>query len=934
MAKYVLDMERFRQVARQAAAEGCVLLYNEKDTLPVKENTNIAVFGRSAWNYYKSGTGSGGLVNTRYVLNIIDALKEYPWITLNDKVLSAYQEWILENPFDRGQGWGGEPYCQKEMPVSDDLVEIAAEESDMAIIIIGRTAGEGRDLVKEAGGYYLTDTENAVLDKVCRAFDKVAVLLNTGNTIDMSWVTVFKPSAVLYIWQGGQEGGKAAADVLTGTVNPCGKLTDTIAYNLEDYPSTKNFGNEKQNIYQEDIYVGYRYFETFEKKKVLYPFGYGCSYTSFDVKVLNLDVGGNFIKADVCVKNTGEYSGKEVVQLYISAPQGKLGKPARELKSYAKTNVLNPEAEEILHLCVSKQEVASYDDSGVTGNKSCYVLEAGKYAIYIGTDVRSAVQAGMFTVEENIVMLRLNEALAPVMAFNRLKPAMYEHGSYQEVYETVPVQNVSSLDKIKERRANEQGRALAFTGNKGYKLKDVYDGRVDLNTFLAQLTDEDLMCLVRGEGMCSKKVTAGTAGAFGGVTEPLKELGIPIACCADGPSGIRMDCGTLAFAMPCGTALGCTFNTKLVEELYVMEGLELRKNQIDTLLGPGMNIHRNPLNGRNFEYISEDPYVTGTIAAAQLKGMSKAGVTGTIKHFAANNQEFSRHQANSVVSERALREIYLKGFEIAVKDGRAYSIMTSYGAINGIRNAGNYDLVTAILRDEWHFDGIVMTDWWASMNEIGGKPSPKNTGVMIRAQNDLFMVATDSATNGAGDTSAEALKNGVVTRDEFVRSAANICRVLMRFPVMQRFIGREAQDDLEVIHSDDVDGINATNWTYYNISDDTSIDLSNIRTEQGHNELFGISLADLSSFGTYEMWAKLSSDSSDPLAQMSMSVFVDNQLKGTFVLNGTNGETVTKVLDLGMVAGLTHYVRLYFATGGMKVYSIRIKKTGDFNFDV
>ena len=932
MAEYVLDMKRFGRLACQAAAEGCVLLYNEKDTLPVKKNTNVAVFGRCAFNYYKSGTGSGGLVNTRYVMNIIDALKEYPDITLNDRVLAAYEEWIRENPFDIGQGWGGEPYCQKEMPLDAGFVKTAAGESDMAVIIIGRTAGEGRDLTKEAGSYYLTDTEKSMLDQVCQTFDKVAVLLNTGNIIDMAWVKDYKPSAVMYIWQGGQEGGKAAAAVLTGQVNPCGKLTDTIACAIEDYPSTNNFGDERQNIYQEDIYVGYRYFETFQREKVLYPFGYGCSYTVFDVKLLSLDTTGDFVKADICVKNTGRYSGKEVIQLYISAPLGKLGKPSRELKAYAKTGLMDPGCEEILHLCARKQDMASYDDGGLTGNKSCYVLEAGEYGIYIGTDVRSAVQAGTFTVEENMVTLRLKEALAPVMEFDRLKSAASENGMYAEVYESVPVQTISPLEKIKKRRTKNMDKALSFTGDKGYKLKDVYDGRVDMDTFLAQLTDEDLMCLVRGEGMCSKKVTAGTAGAFGGVTEPLKNFGIPIACCADGPSGIRMDCGTYAFAMPCGTALGCTFNPELVEDLYAMEGLELRKNQIDTLLGPGMNIHRNPLNGRNFEYISEDPYVTGTIAAAQLKGMAIAGVTGTIKHFAANNQEFSRHKADSVVSERALREIYLKGFEIAVKDGGAYSVMTSYGAINGIWNAGNYDLVTGILREEWGFEGIVMTDWWAAMNEVGGEPSPKNTGIMIRAQNDLFMVATDSATNGAEDTSAMALENGIVTRDEFVRSAANICRVLMRFPVMDRFIGRTPQDDLKVIGSDSSDDIKATNWTYYDISDDTSIDLSNICTDQGHNELFGISLADLSSFGTYEMWAQLRSDSTDPLAQMSMSVFVDNQFKGTFVLNGTKGEAVTQVMDWGMVAGLTHYVRLYFSTGGMKVDYIRIKKTGNFDF--
>ena len=257
--------------------------------------------------------------------------------------------------------------------------------------------------------------------------------------------------------------------------------------------------------------------------------------------------------------------------------------------------------------------------------------------------------------------------------------------------------------------------------------------------------------------MCSPKATPGIASAFGGVTDSLKAFGIPVAGCSDGPSGIRMDCGTIAFSLPNGTLLACTFNPELVEQLYEMEGMELRKNQIDTLLGPGMNIHRNPLNGRNFEYFSEDPCVAGTMAAAQLKGMGKYGVTGTIKHFAGNNQEFKRHDANGVVSERALREIYLKGFEIAVKEGHAYSIMSTYGPINGIWTAGSYDLLTTILRKDWGYQGMVMTDWWAKMNEEGEEGSQSNTIPMVRAQNDVYMVVSDSASNSANDNTMEGL---------------------------------------------------------------------------------------------------------------------------------------------------------------------------------
>src|SRR5699024_7636431 len=274
---------------------------------------------------------------------------------------------------------------------------------------------------------------------------------------------------------------------------------------------------------------------------------------------------------------------------------------------------------------------------------------------------------------------------------------------------------------------------------------------------------EDLFHIVRGEGMSSPKVTPGIAGAFGGITEELKQLGILVAGCADGPSGIRMDSGTSAFSIPNGTALSCSFNEELSRELFEFMGLELRKNRIDSLLGPGINIHRNPLNGRNFEYFSEDPLLTGKMTVAQLKGMAKYDVTGTIKHFSCNNQEHSRNYANAILSERALREIYLKGFEMAVKEGNASSIMTSYGPINGLWTASNYDLLTTILREEWGFDGIVMTDWWAKGNDEGETGSRKNISAMIRSQNDLYMVTRDAKLHAIDTNAAEELDMGKVT---------------------------------------------------------------------------------------------------------------------------------------------------------------------------
>lgn len=915
MKKYVLDMNEYKRLARLVAAESCTLLKNDKETLPIKADTTISIFGRSAFNYYKSGTGSGGLVNTKYVIGILDAFKDRDDINLNEDLLDIYEAWIKDHPYKKGQGWGEEPWSQEEMPLTRDIVEDAAKSSDLGLVIIGRTAGEDQDSKAEAGSYYLSNVEEDMIEKVCKAFDKVAVILNVGNIIDMKWVDSYNPSAVIYVWQGGQEGGNGVVDVLCGNVNPCGKLPDTIAYNIEDYPSTSNFDGEDEAIYEEDIYVGYRYFETFAKDRVKYPFGYGLSYTRFECKAKVFEEQEDRLIFDIEVKNIGSYSGKEVVQIYSSAPQGSLGKPSLELKDYKKTKELKAGESQILSFTLLKADLASYDDSGASGYKSCYVLEEGRYKIYLGSSVRDITLLGSFEIEDIIVTQELEEACAPRKNFKRIKPKV-SNGKVTVDYEPAPTRTVQLLDKIER----EKPKDLPYTGDKGYKLVDVYDNKVDLDTFVAQLNDYDLTCLVRGEGMSSPKVTPGTAGAFGGVTEELKEYGIPIGCCADGPSGQRLDNGAEAFSLPNGTAIGATFNQELVEELYKMEGLEMRKNNIDTLLGPGINIHRNPLNGRNFEYISEDPILTGTMARAQVKGMHHVGVTGTLKHFAANNQEFNRRKINSVLSERALREIYLKGFEIAVKEGEAYSIMTTYGGINGIWTASNYDLNTGILRNEWGFKGIVMTDWWAEMNEEGQDPSVKNTGPMIRSQNDLYMVTLDPAANSMDDNSMEYIESGKVTRGQFQRSAKNICYMIMKSPVMDRFLAR-ISDDIEVIGFDEDIANEVEVSKYFKISGDTKIDMNWLNTSAGSGETFAIQAQ---STGMYEVEARIKTNASD-LAQMSVSVFMDNHLRGIISLTGKDKDWTKRTINLGHLMG-NHYIRLYFSMGGVEIDNLRIYK--------
>ncbi len=775
-------IKEFPSVCRKVSAEGAVLLKNEGDVLPFKKGEKISVFGRTQFDYNKSGTGSGGMVNVLYVTNVIDPLLNCNEIEVNKDLVDTYKEWLKDNPFDVGQGWGAEPWCQKEMPITEELAKDCAVKSDKALVVIGRTAGEDRDNFNGAGSYQLNDEEKQMISNVCKAFDKVCVILNVGNIIDMSFVEEYGVESVMYVWHGGMEGGNAVADLVTGKVTPSGKLSDTIAKDINDYPSNDNFGDKYEALYVEDIYVGYRYFETFCPEKVAYPFGFGLSYTTFDIKFESAKLKHSVYTITATVTNTGKMPGKEVVQCYYSAPQGKLGKPKFELLAYKKTSTLQPNESETIELKFNVEQMASFDDSGATGHKNAWLLEMGDYDIYLGNSVRNLEKVETYVAFENFVItFKPVEALAPEKDFQRIKPVLND-GKLTVEYEKVPTCEIDLEKRVVENRMPE----IAYTGDKGYKLVDVADGKCTMNEFVAQLSDFDMRCMVKGEGMNSHKVTAGTGGAFGGVTDSLLDFGIPVACVSDGPSGLRLDSGNKCTAMPIGTALACTFNDELIEELHIYEGLELRAYKVDALLGPGMNIHRHPLNGRNFEYFSEDPVVSGKMAAAICRGIAKAGPSATIKHFACNSQEIGRSSANSVVSQRALREIYLKGFEIAVKEGGASAIMTAYNPVNGYWSAGNFDLNTTILRNEWKYNGFVMTDWWAKMNCKGEEAFNTNTKQMVRAQNDVFMVCKCSETQP--DNIEEGLESGYISRSDLQRCCINLLNYILKSPCFENYV--------------------------------------------------------------------------------------------------------------------------------------------------
>ena len=908
--KKILDWNRYLETAAQTAAEGIVMLRNDNSALPLRRDDKVAVFGRIQLHYYKSGTGSGGMVNVTKVTGITDGLIE-AGISVDEELLGIYRRWDKENPFDEGSGWGGEPWSQKEMPLTDEIAAQAAERCNAAVVIIGRTAGEEQDARLAPGSYLLTDEEKDMLTKVRRAFGRMIVLLNVGGLLDLNEIEEIKPDSLLFVWQGGMTGGTGTADVLTGKTSPSGKLTDTIAYSVSDYPSDRNFGGEDRDIYQEDIYVGYRWFETFAPEKVRYPFGYGLSYTRFTTNIISAAEKEGCFTVRFSVTNTGSFSGKEVVQLYLKKPQGALGQPARILCGYEKTGELAPGGSETLEINVTLADFASYDDSGVTGKRFCWLLEKGEYSFFIGSDVRSAEEIYTVSLPEDILVKECEQALAPVTPFRRIRPD--EQGdTLIPAEEDVPLSEVNETERRLERLPEE----IAYTGDKGIKLADVLDGKHTMDEFIAQLSDYDLSCIIRGEGMGSPRVTAGTASAFGGVSDNLSGFGIPAVCCDDGPSGMRLDCGEKAFSFPNGTMIASTFNKELVTELYSLVGLEMAANKVDTLLGPGMNLHRHPLNGRNFEYFSEDPFLSGTIAAAELTGLHSAGVTGTIKHFCGNNQEKRRHFLDSVVSERALREIYLRSFEIAVRLGNADMIMTTYGKINGLWTAGNYDLNTTVLRRDWGYTGITMTDWWANINRRGQDTDRSDFAAIAMAQNDLYMVCADGSDNP--DNTLAELENGSLRRSELQRNAANICRAAMGTYAMKRLIG--TADTIDIINRPAEDCNTGKPPVFYELKDGLTLDLSSMDRAADGTVCFVITVI---TSGWYNF--SLTASSENPEAKrLPLTIYAMGTPSGTLVWEGKDTEPSAKDRRIPMFSRYTA-VRLRPGESGLKLHSLTFR---------
>jgi beta-glucosidase len=575
--------------------------------------------------------------------------------------------------------------------------------------------------------------------------------------------------SVLMAWQGGMEGGRAAAELLCGLGNPSGKLSDTFAKCLEDYPSTDGFHESEAYVdYTEDIYVGYRYFETLPgaADKVNYPFGYGLSYTKFDWTVVSAGEADGQISVQVRVTNVGLVPGKEVIQVYASAPQGCLGKPAKNLVAYQKTGLLQPREEQLLTLSFAVNSMASYDDLGKVA-KSAYVLEKGEYAFYVGTSVRDTKKLDYeYIVEENRVTEQLSAKLVPTS----LKCRLLSDGTYEELplgepndpdYTALepndPISKwggempaVRAVGRI-PRRSRERVEKLNFN--------HVAEGKQSLDDFVAQLSNEELAHLLGGQP------NTGVANTWGFGNMP--EYYMPNAMTADGPAGLRIkpECCVKTTAFPCSTLLACTWNPEITYAIGEAGAKEVKENNIAAWLTPAVNIHRSPLCGRNFEYYSEDPFLAGTMAAGMVRGIQSQRIAPSVKHFALNNKETNRKNSDSRVSERAAREIYLKVFEIIVKTSNPWYIMSSYNIINGHRASENRELLEDILRGEWGFDGMVSTDWWTYGEHYKE----------VKAGNDLKMAS------GYPERLMAALEAGVLSREEMEICVKRILKVMLKF---------------------------------------------------------------------------------------------------------------------------------------------------------
>jgi len=800
-------------IAYQAACEAMVLLKND-GALPFRTK-KVALYGPGASMTIKGGTGSGE-VNERHSVTILEGLEDRGFEITT-------RTWLK----DFADGYAAEEAAYKEekkkrvnifkldslmnmlfdnfrAPIGRAVTEadVAESDTDSCIYVLSRQAGEGGDRRAEKGDMFLTDEEAASIRFCAEKYDNFLLVINCGSSIDMAFAQEIPGiNAILYLCQLGTEGGHAFADVVSGAVSPSGKLSDTWARQYSDIPFSGEYsylnGNLEDEFYKEGIYVGYRYFDSFGVEPA-YPFGFGLSYTTFDIHSAGIGADGSKINVKASVANTGSYSGREVAQLYVSAPNGKLHKEFQSLAAFAKTGELAPGQRETLDLGFDLRSLASYREEDAS-----YVLEAGEYILRLGNSSRNTVAIGTVNVSQEIVVSRHTNICPPKQPFEELSASEY-------AFEALP----EGLPRI------DLDAAAVETVTYSYETPAICDD-VRVQTFLKTLSPKEMVDIVVGIGMFGGEKRFDLPGSVGNTTSKFWDRGLANVALCDGPAGLRIqkrsaldkkgkikpiDMAMSVFdafpgfvknmmtgdaskdtvlyqyttAFPVANALAQTWNQELMYEIGNAIYREMKEYGCTYWLAPAINIHRNPLCGRNFEYFSEDPRLSGTMAAAITRGVQQEdGFYVTVKHFACNNQEENRTGVSSNLSERALREIYLRGFEICVREGGAKSIMTSYNKINGVYAPNSHDICTKALRKEWGFDGVVMTDWFST------NKGQANSAIAMQAGNDLIMP-------GTGHNKQEILqgiKTGLIQEEDLRRCCANVIRSILDSATQREYIG-------------------------------------------------------------------------------------------------------------------------------------------------
>lgn len=831
-----------RKLAREAAAEGFVLLENKDHFLPLAKGSKVGLYGAGAIRTIKGGTGSGD-VNERDSVNIFQGMKNAGYDVTSSEWLEDYDKLYVQARLD----WKNEIFTKLNgddtkffdaysatpffMPSGNPIDEekAAADGADTAFFVLARIAGENKDRFDTEGDYFISKEEKAILAQVSRCYKNVVLVINTGGLMDLAFVEEFDNiRSILQYVQAGQEGGNAFADVVSGDVTPSGKMTDTWAKDYYDYPGAEVYsyksGDLMKEKYEEGIFVGYRYFDTFEVP-VRYSFGYGMSYTDFEIRTDDIKVSGRGmmnpkVSVTVTVTNTGDtYAGKEVVQIYASCQQGRLVKEFRRLAGFGKTKLLAPKESQTMTITFPLYQLTSYEEESAS-----WILEPGMYGIWIGNDLNTSVLSGALELDEKAVMTACENICPLKEELNEISPDA----------EKVQAREAAWQNEVREKRMSviELKAAEIPTEKVDYQpVPEELPGKA--GKIVDSLSVDQLALLATGDPGRAQENALGSAGisvpGAAAETSPCaseEPWNVTTIALVDGPAGLRLKkeyqvdngeivasdflaaleggffCppqkkrGTTYYqfctAIPVGTLLAQSWDVELIKRVGEMIGHEMELFNVTLWLAPGMNIHRNPLCGRNFEYYSEDPLLAGMMAAAMTLGVQKVpGCGTTIKHFACNNQEDNRMGSDSILSERALREIYLKGFEIAVKDAQPMSIMTSYNLINGVHAANCYDTCTKAARDEWGFAGAIMTDWTTTNVQIQGECTAAGC---MRAGNDMVMPGLPED----HENIKKELADGTLTMAELKRCIYNTVNIVLQSNMYEGAVSYLDQfDDLD-----------------------------------------------------------------------------------------------------------------------------------------